>query len=171
MVNGDMAMVCMEEISLKDDESSCTTSVSDIMKYDDKFNAPIYPSIWTTLHHRLLVILAQAAQLIYVHWRWYHFLSEESTWFLSFPFIISETLIVVFGSFITYFMVWNQVERPKLRLNDLKLQWKDLPTVDVMIPCYNEPVEVREAFPMCVYVCMSLECHHDTDDIPLSLLP
>jgi len=75
-------------------------------------------------------------------WRWYRFLTTPSSYGLSIPFIIAETLIVTCGSFITYFVTWNQMERPQLRLADLKIPLKDYPTIDIMVPCYNEPVEV-----------------------------
>ena len=109
------------------------------------FNAPIHPSICRRLLSRLVVILAQSAQIFYLYWRWLTFCnSDDTTLFLSLPLIIAETLIVVCGSFITYVLLWNQIERPKLRLNDLSISKKDLPTVDVLIPCYNEPVQVSD---------------------------
>jgi hypothetical protein len=112
-------------------------------EYDVKFNKGLRDPWYIKLFDRTVVVLAQTAQILYLTWRWYHFVTTKSTLPFSLPFIISETLIVFGGSFITYFMVWNQVRRPKLRLHDLKIERRELPTVDVMIPCYNEPVEVR----------------------------
>ena len=40
------------------------------------------------------------------------------------------------------FQLLMPIKRAPIRLNTL-LDPKDYPTVDVMIPCYNEPVEVR----------------------------
>jgi len=111
-------------------------------QYDANFNAPIYPPFWTRVHDRFWVVMAQTAQIFYLIWRWHRFFTLPSSYWISIPFIVSETLIVMGGSFITYFMVWNQINRPKLRLNELPLAPKEYPTVDVMIPCYNEPVEV-----------------------------
>jgi len=45
----------------------------------------------------------------------------------------------------TYFMIWYQVERPKLSLKNLNgISEEDFPTVDVFIPVYNEPLQVRK---------------------------
>ena len=121
--------------------SSATGSISQ-PDLDVNFNAAIYSTLKQKIHDRAFVVAAQLAQLCYLTWRWYYFLITPSTLYVSLPFIIAETMIVLGGSFITYFLVWNQCRRPKLRLVDLKLERRELPTVDVMIPCYNEPVEI-----------------------------
>jgi len=77
-------------------------------------------------------------------WRWHRFLSTPSSYFISIPFIVAETLVVCCGSCVTYFAVWNQVDRPKLHLADLRIPVNDYPTVDIMVPCYYEPVEVSK---------------------------
>lgn len=140
-------------------ENSDTSSSASTCEYGADFNAPIYPPRSQMLYDRGMVILAQAAQCFYLLWRWHRFLTNDSTLVLSLPFILSETLIVVGGAFITYFMVWFNFTRPKLRLSDMKMDRKDLPTVDVMIPCYNEPVNVSAYFlpPMtCLISCLRL---------------
>ena len=83
-------------------------------------------------------------QVVYLYWRWSHFVAQKSVLILSIPFVLSETLHILFGSFITYFVIWNQVRRPTIRLADLCIPHESLPTVDIMIPCFNEPVEVSE---------------------------
>lgn len=113
------------------------------MKCDANFNAPIKHSFWRRFHDRSWVVLAQLAQLFYLYWRWQRFVTTRSTFIVSLPLIISETLVVVCGSFITYFLIFNQCDRPKLRLSKLGIPREDMPTVDIMIPCYNEPVKVR----------------------------
>ncbi len=128
---------------LHSDTSSATDSISHA-ELDANFNAASTSTLKQKLWDRSFVIAAQLAQLCYLTWRWYYFSITPSTLYVSLPFIISETFIVLGGSFITYFLVWNQCRRPKLRLLDLKLERKELPTVDIMIPCYNEPVEVRD---------------------------
>lgn len=138
------AMV-VEMDGLEDHHHSDTSSATDSISHseiDANFNAALYSTTKQKIFERTFVVLAQLAQLAYLSWRWYHFCITKSTLYVSLPFIISETLIVLGGSFITYFLVWNQCKRPKLRLVDLKLERKELPTVDVMIPCYNEPVEI-----------------------------
>lgn len=127
---------------LHSDTSSATDSVSHA-EIDANFNAAAYSTFKQKCFDRSFVVAAQIAQLCYLTWRWYYFSVTKSTLYVSLPFILSETFIVLGGSFITYFLVWNQCRRPKLRLVDLKVERQELPTVDVMIPCYNEPVEVR----------------------------
>jgi len=148
---GAVSMDVVEELEIdhgSDDSPSsissatCSWDGGEMLTRKD-FNAPIHPSLWYRSSCRLMVILAQASQILYLSWRWCTFVSQESTWALSFPLIIAESLIVMCGSFITYVLLWNQIECPKLRLNVLPITTKDLPSVDVMIPCYNEPVEVR----------------------------
>lgn len=96
----------------------------------------------TLLYERGVVVLAFAAMCVYLAWRWTLFLSSPSTYWVSIPLIVSETCLVVPGLFISYFIVWHRIHRPSKRLADLKIQDKDLPAVDVYIPCYGEPVSI-----------------------------
>jgi len=139
------------EIAMVEDPTHSDTSSSDgvsVKEYGPNFNAPIYPPKWKTIHDRTWVVLTECAQIFYLLWRWHRFFKYPSSYWISVPMIVSETLIMVGGSFITYFLVWNQIERPQLRLHDLKIAKEDYPTVDVMIPCYNEPVEVSAKISM-----------------------
>lgn len=43
------------------------------------------------------------------------------------------------------------MERPKLRLSDMNIPRAHLPTVDIMIPCFNEPVEVKDIY-LVIYI-------------------
>lgn len=47
------------------------------------------------------------------------------------------------GLFISYFMIWHRMLRPRKRLAAMNIADADKPTVDVLIPCYTEPLEVR----------------------------
>lgn len=91
---------------------------------------------------RSIVVLTIICQLVYLTWRWQRFLTSESTYWISVPFIVSETLIVFCGSFITYFLIWFQSSRENMRLSTMDIPVSEYPTVDIMIPCYNEPVEI-----------------------------
>lgn len=46
------------------------------------------------------------------------------------------------GLFISYFMIWHRILRPRKRLSDMPISDAEKPTVDVLIPCYTEPVEI-----------------------------
>ena len=39
-------------------------------------------------------------------------------------------------------MIWHRIARPMKRLATMNLTDAEKPSVDVMIPCYTEPVEV-----------------------------
>jgi len=65
---------------------------------------------------------------------------------------------VACGAFITYFLVWNQCTRPELRLNKMRMDPKDYPTVDVMIPCYNEPIDIVRT---TVLACLAMDYPED----------
>jgi len=70
-----------------------------------------------------------------------HHLSSPFPLFLRPP----SSSLLPSGSFMTYFMIWYQVERPKLSLKNLNgISEEDFPTVDVFIPVYNEPLQVRK---------------------------
>lgn len=147
MAPNNLTAQTVEMTTVEDLHHSDTSSASDMSstqpEFDANFNAPIVQSWKQKAFDRTFVVLAQSAQLMYLLWRWQRFCTVKSTLIFSLPFILSETFIVLGGAFITYFMVWNQIDRPKLRLVDMKIDRKQLPSVDVMIPCYNEPVEVR----------------------------
>ncbi len=48
------------------------------------------------------------------------------------------------GLFISYFMIWHRMLRPMKRLSNMNIADADKPTVDVLIPCYTEPIEVSQ---------------------------
>jgi len=93
VANGEMTTsIHMDNIPLKDEPHAIVACVTTPTKYDEKLHAPIYPSLWRRIQDRSLVVLAQAAQLCYLSWRWHIFITHKSTLSLSFPFIICETM-------------------------------------------------------------------------------
>ena len=123
-------------------DPSASDSSDNSIEYGYDFNYQVKQPLCQKIFDRFCVILAQSLQIMYLIWRWHRFCTTDSTWALSSIFIVMETLIVFFGSLITYFIVWNQSVRPKLRLEYMKLNMEKLPTIDIMIPCYNEPVDI-----------------------------
>lgn len=112
-------------------------------------NDIVNPSMWTYIYERVIVFLSFTAMIIYMTWRWRCFLTRPSTLWISLPLIVSETLLVFPGLFISYFMILHRIHRPMKRLADMKFTPSQLPTVDVFIPCLNEPAEVRGHYPTC----------------------
>ena len=100
------------------------------------------PNFWLFLYERFVCLLAFTAMCVYLSWRWHAFVTLPSTYWISIPLVVSETLLVLPGLFITMFMIWHRIERPRKRLADMNMKPADLPTVDVYIPCLNEPVDV-----------------------------
>jgi cellulose synthase (UDP-forming) len=135
---GDMELVDSDYTDPTASDSSSEKSI----EYGYDFNDQIKQPFWRKFVDRSCVVLAQSLQLLYLLWRWHRFCTTNSTWALSSIFIVMETMIVFFGSLVTYFLVWNQTQRPKLRLENMKMDIETLPTIDVMIPCYNEPVDI-----------------------------
>lgn len=98
---------------------------------------------WTlNIITRILAVLAFCAALRYVVWRWRRVI-DTSYWF-SLPFVISEGCLILLGSTAFYFQICKYKRRQKAQLKDLKIAPERWPRVDVMIPCFREPVEVIE---------------------------
>jgi cellulose synthase/poly-beta-1,6-N-acetylglucosamine synthase-like glycosyltransferase len=61
----------------------------------------------------------------------------------SIPFALSESILVLLGSAAIYLQVAFNQPRTHSRLRGIGVQEDSWPTVDVMIPCYTEPIAVR----------------------------
>lgn len=48
-------------------------------------------------------------------------------------------------------MIWHRMLRPRKRLAYMNMPDAEKPTVDVLIPCYTEPIEV------CVFAVIRME--------------
>jgi cellulose synthase/poly-beta-1,6-N-acetylglucosamine synthase-like glycosyltransferase len=55
-------------------------------------------------------------------------------------------MMMTFSSSVLYSQVWQNLYRPAKRLRDLGVPPAQWPSVDVLIPCYREPVSVRGPF-------------------------
>ena len=61
----------------------------------------------------------------------------------SLPFVICEGCLILLGSGAFYLQISFYQRRKTTRLNDLGINRDRWPKVDVMIPCFREPVEVK----------------------------
>lgn len=107
-------------------------------------NDVVKPNFYLWLYERTVVVLSFVAMLVYMGWRWSAFVQKPSSYWISAPLIFAETSLVIPGLFISYFMIWHRMLRPRKRLSYMNLPDAEKPTVDVLIPCYTEPIEVRE---------------------------
>jgi len=97
-------------------------------------------------YERVIVILAFLAMMNYIIARWIYMFTIPSHLWASIPMLLIETVLVVPGLYVSYFLLWNRRDRPSKNLEDFAtLMPNDYPTVDVLIPCLNEPVEIIKA--------------------------
>lgn len=99
--------------------------------------------VW--LYDRVLVLVAVLSMVRYVTWRWRLFLTKESDWIVSLPLIISESTLIFLGLGISYFLILHRIYRPQRRLKEMGIPREEYPSVDIFIPCLNEPVEIIRA--------------------------
>lgn len=102
----------------------------------------VTPNKYLFYYERSVVCLSFLAMSIYMGWRWSAFVTHPSSYWISAPLILAETSLVIPGLFISYFMIWHRILRPRKRLSNMPLSDAEKPTIDVMIPCYTEPVEI-----------------------------
>jgi hypothetical protein len=93
-------------------------------------------------YERLVAMVCAGVTVVYLLLKWYTFLTAPSTLWVSLPLILSQTYFSVVSNTIVCFIVFHRMRRVKRRLPELGLAPSELPTVDVLIPCLNEPVEV-----------------------------
>jgi len=97
---------------------------------------------WLFYYERTVCVCALAAMCVYLQWRVRVFLMFPSTYWISIPLLVSEFLLILPGLFISYFIIWHRILRPLRRMGDLNIPKAKYPGVDVLIPCYKEPVEI-----------------------------
>lgn len=105
----------------------------------------VNPNMWLMVYERSVVVLGAIAMAIYLYWRTNNFLTKPSDYYISIPLFLSEVLLILPGLGISYFIIWHRIHRPSKRLADMTLTDAELPTVDLMMPCYNEPFDVSRA--------------------------
>jgi cellulose synthase/poly-beta-1,6-N-acetylglucosamine synthase-like glycosyltransferase len=91
----------------------------------------------------------------FIFWRGYNYPRSGMWWSdaAAWIFISSEAICFLFG--MTHWVwMWNLKFRKRVTQEELNLTDDDLPTVDIMIPCYSEPTEIVE---------MTLKACYDMD--------
>lgn len=102
----------------------------------------VNPNMWLMIYERSVVVLGAIAMAIYLYWRVQNFLTKPSDYYISIPLLLSETALILPGLGISYFIIWHRIHRPAKRLSDMNMPDAELPTVDLMMPCLNEPADV-----------------------------
>ncbi len=132
--------------------------------------APRRAFLWLT---RILSLLAYGAAINYVLWRWRRIV-DTSYWIRSgsdtstqsgsspnprpvlnlnphptrsthsIPFVLSEGTLLLLGSAAFYLQLAFYQRRERARMRDLGVNQDRWPTVDVMVPCFKEPIAVSQ---------------------------
>lgn len=109
-------------------------------------NDLIKRSLWLMVYERTVCLMAFCTMVGYLVWRWRSFVTKPSSYWISAPLILSETALIIPGFFITSFIIWHRIRRPMKRMADIPVDISEYPTVDIFIPCLNEPAEVRKVY-------------------------
>ncbi|KAG5191782.1 hypothetical protein JKP88DRAFT_174122, partial [Tribonema minus] len=117
---------------------------------DEDFVTP-----WYTYAMRALMPPLSALIAYFIYWRAANY-PRSGVWWqdaCAWTFIVSEAVSFLFG--MTHWVwMWNLKFRKRVTQAQLGLRDEDLPTVDIMIPCYSEPTEIVE---------MTLKACYDMD--------
>jgi cellulose synthase (UDP-forming) len=97
-----------------------------------------------TLLFRYLVIVNLIFGAWYLHWRITASINWAAFW-IAIPLFLAEAYSYL-GGILFLIGLWRPLERRVKSIQQMTppLEAKDLPTVDVFIACYNEPVEIVE---------------------------
>jgi cellulose synthase/poly-beta-1,6-N-acetylglucosamine synthase-like glycosyltransferase len=117
---------------------------------DEDFVTP-----WYTHAMRALMVPLGALIFYFIYWRWYNYPRSNIWWsdMCAYAFIICEQVCFLFA--MTHWVwMWNLKFRKRVSMEELNITDEDLPTIDILIPCYSEPTEIVE---------MTLKACYDMD--------
>jgi cellulose synthase/poly-beta-1,6-N-acetylglucosamine synthase-like glycosyltransferase len=117
---------------------------------DEDFITP-----WYTYAMRVLMFPLGALIFYFIYWRWYNYPRSGIWWsdMCAYTFIVSEQVCFLFA--MTHWVwMWNLKFRKRVTMQELNISDEDLPTIDILIPCYSEPTEIVE---------MTLKACYDMD--------
>lgn len=110
---------------------------------------------WYTYAIRFLMFPLGVLIFYFMYWRWYNYPRSGLWWsdMCAYTFILSEQICYLFA--ITHWVwMWNLKFRKRVTQDELNLTDEDLPTVDIMVPCYSEPTEIVE---MTIKACYDMD--------------
>mmetsp|Transcript_6522 Transcript_6522/g.9832 ORF Transcript_6522/g.9832 Transcript_6522/m.9832 type:complete len:820 (+) Transcript_6522:118-2577(+) len=117
---------------------------------DEDFVTP-----WYTYVIRFIMFPLGFLIFYFIYWRIWNYPRSGIWWAdaCAWTFIVSEAICFLFG--MTHWVwMWNLKFRKQVTQQHLNLTDDDLPTIDIMIPCYSEPTEIVE---------MTLKACYDMD--------
>lgn len=106
--------------------------------------------LWLFVYEKTVAAASLVVTLAFLGMRWYSFFTRPSTTPVSLIVLSAQTYFILVANAITSFVVLHRIRRPERRLEEMGLPVDELPTVDVLIPCLNEPVEVSVTFHLSV---------------------
>eukprot|EP00611_Tribonema_gayanum_P009013 TRINITY_DN1871_c0_g2_i3.p1 TRINITY_DN1871_c0_g2~~TRINITY_DN1871_c0_g2_i3.p1 ORF type:complete len:935 (-),score=375.26 TRINITY_DN1871_c0_g2_i3:718-3522(-) len=110
---------------------------------------------WYTYVMRVLMFPLGALIFYFIYWCMYNYPRSGIWWAdaCAWIFIVSEAICFLFG--MTHWVwMWSLKFRKRVTQAELGLTDDDLPTVDIMIPCYSEPTEIVE---MTLRACYDMD--------------
>mmetsp|Transcript_17935 Transcript_17935/g.26566 ORF Transcript_17935/g.26566 Transcript_17935/m.26566 type:complete len:892 (-) Transcript_17935:267-2942(-) len=110
---------------------------------------------WYTYVIRVIMPPLGLLIFYFIFWRCYNYPNSGVWWqdACAWTFIVSEAVCYLFA--MTHWVwIWNLKFRKRVTQQELNLRDQDLPTIDIMIPCYSEPTEIVE---------MTLKACYDMD--------
>ncbi len=110
---------------------------------------------WYTRVGRVTMCFLFPSAAWFILWRWLNWVPAGIFWadFLSASFMIVEGISLGFAS-TAWLWMWNLKYRKRVTMEELNLTDYELPTVDILIPCYSEPPEIVE---MTLKACYELD--------------
>ncbi len=110
---------------------------------------------WYTRVGRVTMCFLFPSAVWFILWRWLNWVPAGVIWadFVSASFMIVEGISLGFAS-TAWLWMWNLKYRKRVTMEELNLTDYELPTVDILIPCYSEPPEIVE---------MTLKACHELD--------
>ncbi len=121
---------------------------------------------WYTRVGRVTMCFLFPAVVWFILWRWLNWMPKGIPWadFLSASFMVVEGISLGFAS-TSWLWMWNLKYRKRVTMEELNITDNELPTLDVLVPCYSEPPEIVEmtlracyeldypAHKVCVWIC------------------
>ncbi len=110
---------------------------------------------WYTRVGRVAMCFLFPSAVWFIAWRWLNWVPSGIFWpdFLSGFFMCVEGISLIFAS-TAWLWMWNLKYRKRVTMEELNITDYELPTVDILIPCYSEPPEIVE---MTLKACYELD--------------
>jgi cellulose synthase/poly-beta-1,6-N-acetylglucosamine synthase-like glycosyltransferase len=140
----------LESATMSEPDAAEEEAANWLATEDEDFVTP-----WYTHAMRVLMVPLGVLIFYFIYWRWYNYPRSNIWWsdMCAYAFIICEQVCFLFA--MTHWVwMWNLKFRKRVTMDELNIEDADLPTIDILIPCYSEPREIVE---------MTLKACYDMD--------